>query len=53
MREYTNKLLELIEEGMLDPDDVIMACVKAMSEDDVKWMCQMNEFINEEDFENE
>ena len=48
-REYTNKLLELVEDGMLDRDTVIMACVKYMSEDDVKDMMESNEFILEED----
>jgi hypothetical protein len=48
-REYTSKLLELVEDGMLDRDTVIMACVKYMSEDDVKDMMEANEFILEED----
>jgi hypothetical protein len=48
-REYTSKLLELIEDGMLDKDTVIMACIKYMSEDDVKDMMEHNEFILEED----
>jgi len=48
-REYTSRLLELIEDGMLDRDTVIMACVKYMSEDDVKDMMEHNEFIDEED----
>lgn len=44
-REATNKLLEAIEEGLLDKDTVIMACVKYMSEDDVADMCYVNEFF--------
>ena len=48
-REYTNKLLELVEDGLLDRDTVIMACIKYMSEDDVKDMMESNEFILEED----
>jgi len=48
-REYTSKLLELIEDGMLDRDTVIMACVKYMSEADVQDMMEINEFILEED----
>ena len=35
-RKYTNKLLELVDDGCLDKDEVIMACVKWMSEDDVQ-----------------
>ena len=51
-REYTNKLLEMVEEGILDRDNVIMACVKYMSEDEVKDMMECNEFIEDEE-ENE
>ena len=50
-RDYTSKLLELIEDGMLDRDTVIMACVKYMSEDDVKDMMESNEFIEEDEDE--
>ena len=40
-REATNRLLELIEEGVVDKDYAIMACVKFMSEYDVKEMCHL------------
>ena len=46
-RKYTNQLLEMIEEGLLDKDTVIMACVNYMSESDVKDMMESNEFIDE------
>ena len=52
-REYTTKLLEMIDEGILDRDMVIMACVKYMSEDDVKDMMHCNEFLLDEDDEKE
>ena len=52
-RNYTNQLLEMIEEGRLDRDNVIMACVKYMSEDDVKDMMECNEFIEEDETEGE
>jgi hypothetical protein len=48
-REATNTLLELVEEGMLDRDTVIMACVKYMSEDDVADMCHINGFIEDDE----
>lgn len=51
MRIYTNMLLELVEDGMLDKDTVIMACLKYMSEDDVKDMMEANEFVVDEDFD--
>ena len=50
-REASEKLLELVEEGLLDRDTVIMACVKYMSEDDVAGMCHANEFFFDEEDE--
>lgn len=50
-REYTNKLLEMVEDGLLDKDTVIMACVKYMSESDVKDVMEINEFLLEEEVE--
>ena len=44
-REATNKILEMVEEGLLDRDTVIMACLKYMSEDDVADMAHDNEFF--------
>lgn len=49
-REYSNKLLEMIKEGLLDKDLVIMAFVKYLSEDQVEDMMRHNEMIiNEEE----
>ena len=49
-RQATDKILEMVEEGILDKDTVIMSCLKYMSEDDVADMAHSNEFfINEED----
>jgi len=42
-REATNRLLEMIDNGLLDRDTVIMACIKYMSEDDVADMMHINE----------
>jgi hypothetical protein len=51
-REYTNKILEAVEAEMLDKDMVIMACLKYMSEQQVKDMAEANEFfMNEEEDE--
>jgi len=44
-RKYTNRLLEMIEEGILDKDNVILACVKYMPESDVQDMMEVNEMI--------
>jgi hypothetical protein len=43
----------MIEEGLLDKDNVIMACVKYMSEDDVEDMMKCNEFLYEDEDEEE
>ena len=48
-RKFTNKLLEMVEEGLLDKDTVILACVKYMSEDDVRDMMEANEMLLDEE----
>lgn len=50
-RKSTNKILELIEEGILDRDAVIMGCLKYMSEDEVSDMARCNEFFDSEESE--
>ena len=50
-REYSKKLLDLVEEGMLDRDAVICAMINYLSEDDVKRMMEVNEFIVEDEEE--
>ncbi len=53
-RQATDKILEMVEQGILDKDTVIMSCLKYMSEDDVADMAHSNEFfINEEEYEEE
>ena len=47
-RKYTNMLLEMIDDGLIDRDLVINACLKYMSEDDVQDMMEANEFIEEQ-----
>jgi hypothetical protein len=50
VRQATDKILDMVDEGILDKDMVIMACLKYMSEDDVADMAHCNEFfLNEED----
>ena len=48
-RKITNKLLEMVEEGILDPQAVLEACLMYMSEDDVADMAHVNELIFEEE----
>ena len=48
-REFSTKLLDMIDDGLLDKDMVIMACVKYMSEDDVRDMMFANDFVEDTD----
>lgn len=50
-RKVTNQLLEMIEEGILDPQTVAEACLSYMSEADVADMARSNELILEADDE--
>lgn len=50
-RAATNKILEMVEEGILDKDTVILACLNYMSESDVSDMAQANEFFYEDEDE--
>lgn len=43
VREATNKVLEMIDEGLLSPTSVVKMCLKWMSEDDVAEMLKANE----------
>ena len=53
-RQATDKILEMVEQGILDKDTVRMSCLKYMSEDDVADMAHSNEFfINEEEDDEE
>ena len=46
-RKVTNQLLELIEEGILDAQTVLEACLQYMSEADVADMAQSEGFLDE------
>lgn len=52
-RKVTNKLLEMIEEGVLDRDALILSCLTYMSEADVADMAQSEGFLGDEDDEDE
>lgn len=49
MREYTTKLLEMMDEGLLSAESVAEMALAYMSEDDVKDMCRANDLLDEED----
>ena len=51
VRKYTNMVLEMVDEGILDKDVVIMACLKYMSEAEVRDMAEANGFVPEDEDE--
>ena len=53
MREYTTKLLEMMDEGMITAESVAEMCLAYMSEDDVKDMCRANDILDDEDDEDD
>ncbi len=52
-RQYTNKLLELIEEGILDAETVLRSALCYMSESDVQDMAESEGFVEVEDEDEE
>lgn len=52
-RKITNQLLEMIEEGVLDSNLLVRACLCYMSEDEVADMAHHNGLLDEEDGESE
>lgn len=48
-REATCKLREMIDDGLVDKDDVLTACLEYMSEQDVADMMQVNGYIEHDD----
>lgn len=52
-REFTNKLLDAVDEGMIDPRDALAAALCYMEESEVKDMCAVNEFFAYEEEEEE
>ena len=48
-RKTTNKILDLIDQGVFDKDMIIAACLKYMSESDVSDMARINGLFEHED----
>ena len=44
-RKTTNKILELVSDGVLDAETVLAACLASMRERDVYDMAEANEFL--------
>jgi len=53
MREYTSKLIAMMDEGLITAADVAEMALAYMSEDDVKDMCLANDLLIGEDYEDE
>ena len=55
VRQATNKLIELAEEGVVSWESLALACLRYMSEDEVKDLAESEGFIDleEEEFEQE
>lgn len=47
--ETTNRILEMVDEGLLDAKAVLLMALKWMSEDEVKAMAKANELLLEEE----
>jgi hypothetical protein len=50
-RKVTNQILEAVDDGLLDPNQVLLAALKYMSEDEVADMARINELLPEEETE--
>ena len=53
MREYTSKLLAMMDEGLISAEAVAEMALAYMSEDDVKDMCLANDLLIGEDYEDD
>lgn len=50
-RHYTNKLLEMVEDGLVDKDSLIRSFAYYLSEDDVHDMMRQEGYLDDEDGE--
>jgi hypothetical protein len=53
MREYTSKLIAMMDEGLISAEAVAEMALAYMSEADVKDMCLANDLLIGEDYEDE
>lgn len=45
----TNKILEMVDEGVLNPRDILLMALKWMGESEVAQMCEANEIELEDE----
>lgn len=48
-RQYTNQLIDMLDNGLIDYKTVVTACLNYMSEQEVQDLCEANEFIDSEE----
>jgi hypothetical protein len=53
MRKQTNKLIDMMDEGLINADTVAEMCLAYMSEDDVADMMRANDILDEDEDEDE
>jgi hypothetical protein len=53
MREYTSKLIAMMDEGLISAEAVAEMALAYMSEDDVKDMCRANDLLLDEEADEE
>jgi hypothetical protein len=53
MRTQTTKLLEMMDEGLINADTIAEMCLAYMSEDDVADMMRANDILDEDDDEDD
>jgi hypothetical protein len=53
MREYTNKLIEMMDDGLISAEAVAEMALAYMSEDDVKDMMLANDIVDYDDEEDD
>ncbi len=49
VRQYTNKLLEMVENGLIDKDNLIRSFACYLSEDDVHDMMRREGYLDDEE----
>jgi hypothetical protein len=49
MRQATNKLIDMMDEGLISAEMVAEMCLAYMSEDDVADMMRSNDILDEDD----
>ena len=53
MREYTSKLIAMMDEGLISAEAVAEMALAYMSEDDVKDMMRANDILDEDEDEDD